>query len=400
MQTIKIHPSEKAKNVKYAIRNIVRFAKEVEKKGKEILYLNIGDPTKYDFDVPRHMKDAVTNGMLNGFNGYTPSVGIDEARIAAAKDAVAQGFKHVTYEDIIITNGASEGIELALTALLNPGDNVLTPAPGYPLYTAVLGKLGMEENPYYLDEENSWQPDPVDIKRKVNKNTKALVLINPNNPTGSVCSMDLLKEIMEIAEKNNLVIFADEIYNKLTYEKEHIPIGTLTNDIPIITFNGLSKCYLAPGWRMGWMIFNNRKIFGEFMTCLNNLLEARLCSPSPQQYAVKAALEGPQDHIKVFMDKLRVRREITQKRINAIEGLSCVEPDGAFYSMPRIDAKKVTSDWDFVLKLVEETGVLFVPGEGFGQKPGTRHFRIVFLPDENTLNRAYDKLADFMKKYI
>ncbi|MBU1627999.1 aminotransferase class I/II-fold pyridoxal phosphate-dependent enzyme, partial [bacterium] len=177
---IDIKPSDKAKNVKYAIRNIVRFAKELEKKGKEILYLNIGDPNKYDFDVPRHMKDAVTNGMLHGFNGYGPSVGIDEAREAAAKDALKQGFEGTTLDDIVITNGASEGIELALTALLNPGDNVLTPAPGYPLYTAVLTKIGGIENPYYLDEENSWQPDPDDVRSKITEKTKALVLINPN----------------------------------------------------------------------------------------------------------------------------------------------------------------------------------------------------------------------------
>jgi alanine-synthesizing transaminase len=396
---INIKPSDKAKNVKYAIRNIVRFAKEIEKKGKEILYLNIGDPTKYDFDVPRHMKDAVTNGMLHGTNGYTPSVGIDEAREAAAKDAVKQGFKGTTPDDIVITSGASEGIELALTALLNPGDNVLTPAPGYPLYTAVLTKIGGIENPYFLDEENCWQPDPDDIKAKINEKTKAVVLINPNNPTGSVCSRELLDEIINIAANNNLIIFADEIYNRLTYEKKQIPIGTITRDVPILTFNGLSKCYLAPGWRMGWMIFNNKRIFGDFIPALMNLLEARLCSPSPQQYAIKAALEGPQDHIKNFMDKLRVRREITHKRINGIDGLSCVLPDGAFYAMPRIDTDKVQNDWDFVLKLVEETGVLFVPGDGFGQKPGTRHFRIVFLPDENTLNKAYDRLAEFMKKY-
>jgi len=394
-----IKPSEKAKNVKYAIRNIVRFAKELEKNGKEILYLNIGDPTQYDFDVPQHMKDAVTEGMMHGVNGYAPSVGIEQAREAAAKDALKQGFDGVTSDDIVITNGASEGIELALTALLNPGDNVLTPAPGYPLYTAVLTKIGGIENPYYLNEENSWQPDPDDIRRKINDRTKALVLINPNNPTGSVCSRELLDDIIDIASNNNLVLFADEIYNKLTFDKKHIPIGTLTKDIPIITFNGLSKCYLAPGWRMGWMIFNNKALFWDFYTCLQNLLEARLCSPSPQQHAVKPALEGPQDHIKNFLDKLRVRREITHKRINEIDGLSCVEPDGAFYAMPRIDADVGGSDWDFVLKLVEETGVLFVPGDGFGQKPGTRHFRIVFLPDENTLNRAYDRLAEFMKGY-
>jgi len=394
-----IKPSERAKNVKYAIRNIVRFAKELEKEGKEILYLNIGDPTKYDFDVPRHMKDAVTEGMLRGENGYAPSVGIEEARESAAKDAVAQGIEGTTADDIIMTNGASEGIELALTALLNPGENVLTPAPGYPLYTAVLTKVGGIENPYYLDENNGWQPDPHDIRAKINEKTKALVLINPNNPTGSVCSKELLEEIVDIAGKSELVIFADEIYNRLTFEREHIPIATLTKNVPVLTFNGLSKCYLAPGWRMGWIIFNNRALFGDFFPCLLNLLEARLCSPSPQQYAVKAALEGPQDHIDDFMAKLKVRREITYQRINGIGGLSCVKPDGAFYAMARIDAEGVESDWDFVLELVEETGVLFVPGEGFGQRPGTKHFRIVFLPDENTLNRAYDRLAEFMKRY-
>ena len=288
---------------------------------------------------------------------------------------------------------------MCLTALVNPGENVLTPSPEYPLYSAVLAKVGAQSNPYRLDEQNEWQPDVLDIARKVNDQTRAIVVGNPNNPTGGVYSRSTLQTIAELARRHNLVIFADEIYDKLILDGDPQPsLAALAPDVPTITFNGLSKSYLAPGWRVGWGIASgDAEAVKPYLEGIHQLLRARLCSNHPQQFAVRPALEGPQDHLVEVRNKLRVRRDLTVEACNTIPHMSCVAPRGAFYAFPKLDIPD--SDEQFVKKLLVEKHVLMVHGTGFGQAPGTKHVRIVFLPDEATLTRAYAGLRDFIAEH-
>lgn len=399
MSSIKeIKPAERTENITYAVRDIVLVANEAAKAGKELLYLNIGDPNLFDFAPPKHIVEYTYQAMLNNKNGYSPSSGIKEAVDAIEKEANRKGIDNVL--DIFVTTGASEAIDICLTALVNQGENVLTPTPGYPLYTAIQSKLMSMENPYYLDEENDWQPDIEDIKSKINEKTRAIVLINPNNPTGSLYSLDILQQIIDLALKHNLVIFADEIYDKLLFEdNKHISIASLNKDVSVITFGGLSKNYFVPGFRMGWGIISGRKQFlSNYIEAINKILRARLSANHPEQYAIKPALEGDQNHLKEAMAKLTVRRDITVSMLNAIPGISCVKPLGAFYAFPRLHMEH--SDSKFVHGLIKETGVVVVPGSGFGQVPGTHHFRVVFLPNEIILTKAYNNIAAYYEKFL
>ena len=354
---------------------------------------------KFDFRTPPHLIEAAHKAMLDGKNGYAPSAGIPQARKAIAADAERKGMKGVSPDDVLVTTGASEAIELALTALLEPGEAVLLPSPNYPLYDAVVAKISAQAIPYYLDEAHGWSLDLAEIEAKVTPKTRAIVIGNPNNPTGGWYGQKVLEGLLDIARRKNLVVLSDEIYDRLTYDKPHVATGSLATDVPIISFNGLSKAYLACGWRVGWMIFCNPHLTRELRRAVQRLADARLCSPTPPQHAVAAALEGPQDHIPEMMKRLRVRRDLTVKRLNAIPGISCVEPAGAFYAMPRLQLPGVTDDEQWVLKLVRETGVLFVHGSGFGQRPGTQHFRVVFLPQPEVLTRAFDLLEQFVRAH-
>lgn len=393
-----IKPAVRTNNITYAVRDIVVLANEVAKTGKEMLYLNIGDPNLFDFAPPRHMVDATYQAMLNNYNGYSPSSGIRSALDSIAKEAEKKNIKNV--QDIFVTTGASEAIDICLTALVNQGENVLTPTPGYPLYTAIASKLQNMENPYYLDEANGWQPDLDDIRSKINDKTRAIIIINPNNPTGSNCSVDTLKELIQIAKDNNLVIFADEIYDKLLFEGEHhTSVASLDSDVPIITFGGLSKNYMVPGFRIGWgIVSGDRTILKDYIEAINKLLRARLSANHPEQYAIPTALEGDQAHLEIANRKLTSRRDMTVEMLNDIPGISCVKPEGAFYAFPRLHMD--TPDNIFVAELIKETGVVVVPGTGFGQRPGTNHFRVVFLPPEEILMKAYRNIAAFTEKFI
>ncbi len=396
-QNTSIRPAQRTNNITYAVRDIVVLADQVAKTGKEMLYLNIGDPNKFDFETPPHILEAAHQAMLANKNGYAPSSGTKEAVDAIECYARRKGIDNIL--DIFVTHGASEAIELCLTGLVDPGDNVLTPSPGYPLYTAVLSKIGAVENPYYLDEENGWQPSLADIVAKIDAKTKAIVLINPNNPTGSNCSKELLIGLLNIAKERNLVIFADEIYDQLLFDDaEHTSIASLDKDAPIITFCGLSKNYLGPGLRIGWGIFSgDRAVLGDYIEAVNKMLRARLCANHPLMYSIKPALEGDQSHLKVIIEKLTRRRDLTFKMLNNGAGLSCVKPGGAFYAFPKIDIDG--DDQDFVKELLKATGVVVVHGSGFGQKPGTHHFRVVFLPPEEILTKAYTAIAEFLLQY-
>jgi alanine-synthesizing transaminase len=397
MANIKIKPAVRTENITYAVRDIIVLANEVAKTGKEMLYLNIGDPNIYDFEPPREMVEATYKAMLQNKNGYSPSSGIKPAIDAIEREATRKGIKNI--HDIFITTGASEAIELALTALVNDGENVLTPTPGYPLYTAISSKLRAMENPYYLDESNGWQPDIEDIKRKVNDKTKAIIIINPNNPTGSIASYETLKELIDFAVERDLVVFADEIYDKLLFgDNKLTSIGSINPEASVITFGGLSKNYMVPGFRIGWGIVSGRKeILSDYIEAINKMLRARLSANHPEQYGIPVALDGNNEHLVLAMEKLTKRRDITVEMLNAIDGISCVKPEGAFYAFPSVELKN--GDNKFIAELIKETGVVVVPGTGFGQKPGTNHFRVVFLPQENVLEKAYKNIASFYAKY-
>ncbi|HEX8815745.1 MAG TPA: aminotransferase class I/II-fold pyridoxal phosphate-dependent enzyme [Terriglobales bacterium] len=395
-QTREITCARRLENVRYAIRDLACYADEVARQGHKILPLNIGDPNIFDFETPRHMVEAVYKAMRENKNGYAPSQGLGEALEAIRGEAARKGI--TTVQDIFVTTGVSETVDLCLTALLNPGEDLLTPAPDYPLYSAVLAKLGIDLNAYYLNEEDGWQPELNDVKRKITPRTRGIVLINPNNPTGSVCTRKMLEQIAELARRHNLIVFADEIYDKqMLDDDEHIAFAKVAPDVPCVTFGGLSKNYLAPGWRIGWGIVSGEAAaVKQYDEGIQKLLRARLCANHPEQYAIKAALEGPQDHIAEVRRKLRSRRDLTVKWANSTPRLSCVSPRAAFYAFPKIDIPE--GDEVFVRELILKKHVMVVHGSGFGQKPGTKHFRIVYLPDEATLTKAYAAIADLLKE--
>lgn len=322
-----------------------------------------------------------------------PSAGLKEAREAVAASLQPP----VRAQDVFITAGVSEALDLALTALLSPGDEVLLPSPGYPLYNAIAARLQARVLPYELDEAKGWALDAAVIEALVTPRTKAIVLCNPNNPTGAVATRAQLEAVLDVARRHGLVVLSDEIYDRLLLDGAHVPTATLANDVPLITLNGLSKAYLAPGWRVGWLAFHTPELLKDVAVAVQRLADARLCGPGPFQYAVKPALEGPQSHLMEVLHKLRARREVTVRRLSAMPGVSIVAPQGAFYALPSLTRAWAGGDEAFVLQLVRETGVLFVHGEGFGQKAGTRHFRVVFLPPEAVLNEAFDRLEAFLR---
>jgi alanine-synthesizing transaminase len=389
-----IPAAARLEHVRYAIRDMAVLAEQLAREGKTILLLNIGDPLIFDFQTPSHMIAAVEKAMRDGHNGYAPSLGIPEALEAVHAEAERKGIRHV--HSAFLTAGVSEALDICLTALVNEGENVLTPCPDYPLYSAVLAKLGAQPNPYLLDEKNEWQPDLDDIARRINSRTRGILVNTPNNPTGAVYSRHTLERIAELARQHDLVVFADEIYDKLILDGEpHVSLATLAPDVPVVTFNGLSKTYLVPGWRVGWgVVSGNPAAVKPYLEGIHQLLRARLCSNQPQQYAVKPALEGPQDHLVEVRGKLRARRDLTVNACRATPHMSCVAPRGAFYAFPKIDIPE--SDELFAKKLLMEKHVLIVHGTGFGQAPATQHVRIVFLPDEATLTRAYEGMRAFI----
>ncbi len=401
MQTLStphvIPAARRLERVRYAIRDMAVLAEQLTREGKTILPLNIGDPLNFDFETPPHLIAAVEKAMRDGKNGYSPSLGIPEAIQAIHAEAERKGIRNI--QSVFLTSGVSEGLDVCLTALVNSGENVLTPSPEYPLYSAVLAKLGANSNSYLLDEQNEWQPDLDDMARKLNSATRAMIVGNPNNPTGGVYSRATLERIADFARRNNLVIFADEIYDKLILDGEpHVSLAALAPDVPVVTFNGLSKSYLAPGWRVGWgIVSGDAAAVKPYLEGIHQLLRARLCSNQPQQYAVRPALEGPQDHLQPVIAKLCARRDLTVQACRSIPCLSCVAPRGAFYAFPRLEIPD--SDEHFVKQLLIERHVLMVHGTGFGQAPGTKHVRIVFLPDEATLQSAYDGLRSFIAEH-
>jgi alanine-synthesizing transaminase len=395
-QTREISPAERLDGLRYAIRDLACLADDLMRQGKKVLCLNIGDPNAFDFAPPAHIIEAVYRAMRENKNGYAPSPGVAIAREAIRREAARKGIS--TVEDVFVTSGASEAVDICLTALLNPGESVLTPRPEYPLYSAVLTKTAARPNPYDLHEEDGWQPDLDDLRRKIDSRTRALVLINPNNPTGAICTRPMLEQIAELARRHNLLVIADEIYDKLILDDdEHISLAAVAPDVPVLTLGGLSKNYLAPGWRIGWVVASGDHLaLKPYLEAAHKLLRARLSANHPEQYAIPAALEGPQDYLAEATRKLRARRDITLSACQSIPGFHCVPPRGAFYAFPRIEIPE--PDEVFVKELLLQKQILVVHGSGFGEKPGTKHFRAVFLPPEETLREAFAAIGDFVRE--
>lgn len=394
-----IKAANRTKNFTYAIRNIVGEAKKIEAEGKKVTYLNIGDPVPYGFNTPTHLVEAVEKALRDGHNGYAPSPGILEAREAVAREAVNRGMK-MSPDDVIITSGASEAADIVLSSMLEPGDEVLVPSPGYPLYTAILAKLGAKEVSYRLDPKNNWQPSIDDIRALINNRTRAIVIINPNNPTGAIYSKENLLEVLSVANQAGLVILADEVYWRMAYESPAPPIASLVDEsVPVITFESMSKIYLAPGWRVGWMKISNPHLMTDLKVGINKMADARLCSARPPQHAVAAALDGDHSYLEDVMNRFRARRDLSHQRINAIEGMNCTLPQGAFYLMAQMEQLGDATDEQFVISLLRETGVLFVHGSGFGMDAKDGYFRIVYLPELDVLNEVYDRLAEFVHNW-
>ncbi len=386
--------SQRVAGVEYAIRDIALSAKKLEKQGQKIIYLNIGDPVQYGFQPPDNVKEAFINAIKTGQNYYAPSEGLLDLRQAIAEKENAKGLS-VSEDDIIVTNGVSEGLDMLMASIIEPADEVLMPGPYYPPYASYVRLYGGIPVEFSVDLNNS-TPDLEDIKSKITTKTVAICLISPNNPTGAVFSEKALKDLVDIAVEHNLYIICDEIYDQIVFDEKFVGIGKVCGDSPVILLNGFSKVHLMSGWRIGYIAFNNSKKLGVLRENIPKLARVRIASNLPVQHAALESLTGSQSYIPKFVSELKKRREYTIKRINAMHGLSCPNPKGAFYAFPKIEGNKYLSDKEFVMTLLKSKGVLTVHGSGFGTKYGSGHFRLVFLPQISILEQALDKIEEFV----
>ncbi len=397
--TTSIPVAARVAHFSYAIRNIVVEAKRVEAAGRTVRYLNVGNPPAFGFQPPAHLIEAAVRAMRDGHNGYGPSPGVTPAREAVAREYTSRGFP-VSPDRVFITAGTSEGIDLALTAIADDTGEVLVPLPTYPLYTAVIGKLGARVRYYRTDPSRGWMPDLDHLRSLVTPTTRALVVIDPNNPTGSVYPAEVRRAILDIADRHGLVILADEVYGDIGYDGPVPPIGSLDPQAPIISFSSLSKGYLAPGWRTGWMAIGQSPRLDDLVVAIGKLADGRLCSTVPMQFAVAAALDGDRSHQAAFRTALAERARITAGSLNGIPGITCVPPRAAFYALPRIALPPGQTDQDYVVALLRATGVLCVYGSGFGMEPGDGYFRVVFLAAPDDLREIYGLMAAFTREYL
>jgi alanine-synthesizing transaminase len=399
-----ITKSAKLANVCYDIRGpVMEAARQMEEEGQKIIKLNIGNLAVFGFDAPEEIQQDMIRNLPNSA-AYSDSKGIFGARKAVMHETQKQGIRGVALDDIYLGNGASELIVMATNALLNDGDELLLPAPDYPLWTAAVSLSGGTPVHYLCDEANGWMPDLADIKRKITPNTKGIVVINPNNPTGALYSDELLREIIKLARLHDLVIFADEVYDKVLYDnRKHTAIASLSDDMLTLTFNSLSKSYRSCGYRAGWLVVSgDKKRARDYIEGLNMLSSMRLCANVPGQWAIQTALGGYQSINDLVGEggRLRRQRDIAYELITAIPGVTCVKPSAALYMFPRLDPQlyPIANDQEFIFEMLQETKVLLVQGTGFNW-PSPDHFRIVFLPHEDDLREAIGRLAKFLESY-
>lgn len=379
--------------MEYAIRDITLHARQYEKSGRKIIYLNIGDPVKYDFPTPDHIKKALIDAILNNFNYYADSEGILELRQAIVEKESLKGLS-ITVEDVLVTNGISEGLDMVAASIVEPNSEILMPGPYYPPYASYVKFYGGKPIEFRLTEDGT--PDLDDIKSKITSKARALCIINPNNPTGEVFNSKNLKQLIDVAAEHDMYIICDEIYDKLVFDQEFTGIGKVAKDAPVILLNGFSKVYLMTGWRCGYICMNSDcQKLENIRSNIPKLARVRIAANLPVQKAAVAALQGPQTYIAKTVSKLKKRRDLVVKRLNEIDGISCKLPNGAFYTFPKILFNGWKDDKDFVLDLLNKTGILTVHGSGFGEL-GKGHFRIVYLPNEQVLQEAMDKLGNFI----
>ena len=399
-----LNKSNKLNNVCYDIRGpVLQRAREMEDEGQRIIKLNIGNPGVFGLEVPEEIQqDVIRNMSKSGV--YTDSKGLFEPRKAIMHYTQSKHIAGVTVDDIIIGNGVSELIVMAMQGLLNNGDQVLVPMPDYPLWTAAVTLAGGTPRHYLCDEATGWLPDLADIEAKITANTRAVVVINPNNPTGALYPVETLKGIIEIARHHGLIIYADEIYDKVLYDgNSHVSLASLADDVLFVTFNGLSKNYRACGYRAGWMVISGDKAHAtDYIEGLNMLASMRLCANVPGQLAIQTALGGYQsiDDLVAPSGRLCKQRDLAYEMLTAIPGVTCVKPKAAMYLFPKLDSKMypIKDDQQFILDLLLEEKVLLVQGTGFNwQTPD--HFRVVFLPNVDDLTEAINRIARFLKNY-
>lgn len=382
-----IEPSSKSDLVSYPIRDIVSAAKKIEKTGVKMIYLNVGDPAPFGFRPPSHILDAAKEAVNQNYSGYAPSSGDPELRETIAK------FEKVPTDDVFVTSGLSEGIDFLFQAMLDPGRNILLPSPTYPLYLTK-ERIGYGTTEFY-DSDEKFEPDLDSLRKNITKYTKAILVINPNNPTGAVYSRKTLQGIIDIAGEFKLPIISDDVYDQLVFDGEISHIKDMTKDVPVVSGNSLSKNYIYPGARVGYLAFHNEG-WDKVKDAVQRLCNQRLSVNWEMQRAYIAALKGPHDHIKSFNSELKLRRDLMVKRINSIDGLSVASPKGAFYAFVKVDSNKWKTDTEFVMGLLKY-GVVVVPGSGFAPKLNGKYFRIVYLPKPEQLNDAFDKIEKYMK---
>ncbi len=387
--------SKKVAGVEYAIRDIVSAAREIEKQGKKVDYLNIGDPVQFGFQPPDNVKQALIDSVKNGNNFYTQSEGLPELLDEIAKKENAKGLS-INSENVLVTNGVSEGLDMVISSIVEDSDEVLLPGPYYPPYASYVRLHGGKPIEFAVNLDDA-QPDIADIRSKITAKTVAICLISPNNPTGLIFDENSLKQIVDIANEHNLYIICDEIYDKIVFDQKFTGIGKVAGDSPVIILNGFSKVHLMSGWRIGYIAFNDSPQLDMIRENLPKLARVRISTNLPVQYAALESLRGPQNYISEFVSELKNHRDYVIKRLNSMNNISCSNPHGAFYAFPKIENNTYNSDKDFVLELLKQKGVLTVHGSGFGSQYGSGHFRIVYLPNMEILESSMDKIEDFVR---
>lgn len=393
-ESFKISP--KVAGVEYAIRDIVLAAKETERMGVRVDYLNVGDPVQYGFQPPSNVIEEYVSAVRRGDNYYAPSEGLPELRQAIYQKERAKGLR-TSPENIVVTNGISEALDMVTASIIEQGDEVLLPGPYYPPYSSYMKLHGGIPVEFAVDLFEG-RPDMDDLRSKITDRTVAICMINPCNPTGVVFDASALRDIVDVANEHNLYIICDEIYDQIVFDEGFVGIGSVSSDSPIILLNGFSKVNLMTGWRLGYVAFSDSPRLANIRKYLPRLARVRIAANMPAQYAANESLRGPQDYIKEFVAELRLRRDIVVKRLNSMSSISCPDVRGAFYVFPKILDNPYPDDYQFVLRLLEEQGVLVVHGSGFGREYGSGHFRMVFLPPPNTLQSALDRIEGFLSK--
>ncbi len=397
----RVKVTKRTKSIEYAIRDVIAHTADLKKNGKKIYYMNIGDPAAFDFRTPSYVKEALCKAVQDDNNYYSPSEGRVELREAIVRKEKRVNGVEIQADDVLITEGISEGIQMLLAALIEKGDEILFPGPTYPPYISYTKFFDGTPVAYETIEKEGWQPNIDDLRKKISSKTRAIVITNPNNPTGAVYGKKILQEMVDIAGEHDLLLLSDEIYDQINFDNSFVSTANLAKDVPVVGLNGFSKVYQMTGWRLGYMYFKGQGTqLHELKEAVERECRIRICANTPAQIAGAAALDGPQDFVEEIVYKLKQRRDFAWKRLNEIEGISTAKPNGAFYIFPKIHqvGRIWRNDMEFVIDLLKQTGILIVNGSGFDPFYGAGHARAVFLPPIEILSEAFNNMEQFMKK--